>query len=252
MDETVVLIQARLGSRRLPGKVLLPLAGRPVLARVIERCRAAAGVARVVVATTEAAEDEAVAVAARDQGAEVFRGAAEDVLGRFAAAAEVFPAGHYVRVTADCPLLDSGILAAVLAAHVAGGYDFSYNEVPHDYPRGYDVEVLTRATLRALAADRADATTREHITPYLLTHPEGLRVYRAPPARPGRDLSTLRLVLDEEADYELLQEIFARLGDDAGFGLEEVLRLLEEEPALAEINRAVVQHEPPPPASPAQ
>jgi len=251
MDEAVVLIQARFGSRRLPGKVLLPLAGRPVLAHVIERCRAAAGVARVVAATTEAAPDEAVAEAARDCGAEVFRGAGEDVLGRFAAAAAAFPARHYVRVTADCPLLDSGILGEVLAAHVAGGYDFSYNEVPHDYPRGYDVEVLTAATLRALEAERTDATTREHITPHLLTHPEGLRVYRAPPAAPGRDLSALRLVLDEAADYELLQEIYARLGDAPGFGLEAVLRLLEEEPALAEINRGVVQREPPPPASPA-
>ena len=115
VDEAVALIQARLGSSRLPGKVLLPLAGRPVLAHVVERCRATPGVEGVVVATTEAAEDDAVAACARAWGAEVFRGSAEDVLGRFAAAAQVFPARDYVRITADCPLTDPQIVAAVLA-----------------------------------------------------------------------------------------------------------------------------------------
>ncbi len=247
MDDVNVLIQARFGSSRLPGKVLLPLAGKAALARVVERCAAAAGVSRVIVATTEAAEDDGLDACARASGADVYRGAAEDVLGRLAAAADAFPARHYVRVTADCPLVDPGIIADVVAAHVGGGYDFSYNEVPADYPRGYDVEVLTADLLSRLAARCADAASREHVTPYVYAHRDEFRVYRSPPARAGVDFSCYRLVLDEPRDYELLRRLFDLLGRKTLFGLDDVLAFLEANPALAAVNRDVAQREPPPP-----
>ncbi len=250
MDEVNVLIQARLGSSRLPGKVLLPLAGKPVLAHVVERCLAAAGVARVVVATTDAAEDDAVDACARSSEADVFRGADDDVLGRLAAAAQAFPAGHYVRVTADCPLIDPRITGDVVAAHVSGGYDFSYNDVPADFPRGYDVEVLTAALLEWLAARCRDAASREHVTPHVYAHRGDFNVFKLPPARAGADLSAYRLVLDEPADYELLRSLFERLGKKGMFGLDDVLALLEADPALAAVNRDVAQRQPPrPPAA---
>jgi spore coat polysaccharide biosynthesis protein SpsF len=231
----------------LPGKVLLPLAGRPVLAHVVERCRATPGVEAVVVATTEAAEDDAVAACARASGAEVFRGSAEDVLGRVAAAAQAFPARHYVRITADCPLTDPQIVAAALAAHGAGDYDFSYNEVPTDFPRGYDVEVVKGETLTWLAAHCRDPASREHVTAYLFEHGADFKIFKLPPARPKADFSRFRLVLDEPPDYEMLRLIFDRLAGKRFFGLADVLALLEAEPALAEINRDVAQKEPPRP-----
>jgi len=251
LAEVNVLVQARLGSSRLPGKVLLPLAGEPALARVVERCRAAAGAARIVVATTDAAEDDAVDACARASGADVFRGADDDVLGRLAAAARDFPADHYVRVTADCPLIDPGIIGDVVAAHVAGGYDFSYNDVPADFPRGYDVEVLTAELLAWLAARCRDAASREHVTPHVYAHRGDFDVFQSPPARAGVDLSSYRLVLDEPRDYELLRRLFDRLAEKKRlFGLDDVLALLEAEPALAAINRDVPQREPPdPPAA---
>ncbi len=231
----------------MPGKVLLPLAGRPVLAHVVERCRATPGVGQVVVATTEEAEDDAVAACARASGAEVFRGSTEDVLGRVAAAAQVFPARDYVRITADCPLTDPQIVAAVLAAHRAGDYDFSYNEVPADFPRGYDVEVVKSETLRWLAARCQDPISREHVTAYFFEHGADFKIFKLPPARPGADFSRFRLVLDEAPDYELLRRIFDRQAGKRLFGLADVLELLEAQPALAEINRGVTQKEPPRP-----
>ena len=247
MAEVNVLVQARLGSSRLPGKVLLPLAGKPALTHVVARCRAAAGATRVVVATTDAAEDDAVEACARVSGADVFRGAADDVLGRLAAAARAFPAEHYVRITADCPLIDPVIIGDVVAAHVAGGHDFSYNDVPADFPRGYDVEVLTAELLARLAARCSDAASREHVTPHVYAHREDFNVFRLPPARAGADLSGYRLVLDEPRDYELLRNLFDRLGEKGSFGLGDVLATLEAEPALATINRDVPQREPPQP-----
>lgn len=235
--DAAVLIQARMGSTRLPGKVLLPLAGRSVLARVIERCREA-GVGPVVVATSGRRDDEAVVEEARRAGAAVFRGAEGDVLKRFAAAARQYPARNYVRVTADCPLVDPTVIRQVVTLHVAGGYDFTYNDVPRSYPRGYDVEVMTAATLEWLERNRADGASREHVTPYLLTHPERFRVRKV--SRPG-DYGTYRLTLDEMADYQLIKVVYERLGGGTPFGCDEVIRLLAIEPRLGLLNAAVRQ-----------
>lgn len=240
MDETVVLIQARSGSSRLPGKVLLPLAGRPVMAHVVERCRAAPGVDRVVVATTEAAEDGAVAACAAEYGADAFRGSSDDVLGRFAGAAAAFPAERYVRITADCPLAAPQVIGRVVAAHVAGGRDYTYNDVPVGYPRGYDVEVVRADVLRWLARFCKDETSREHVTPYIRDHAADFDV-AVVAGEEGADYSAYRLVLDEAADYELLTAIFERLGGKPMFGLDDVVSLLAAEPALAAINRDVRQ-----------
>jgi len=240
MDESVVLIQARFGSSRLPGKVLLSLAGRPVLGHVVERCRAAPGVGRVVVATTEAAEDDAVAACAAEHGADAFRGSSDDVLGRFAAAAAAFPAEHYVRITADCPLADPRVVGAVLAAHVAGGRDYTYNDVPVGFPRGYDVEVVRSIVLAWLAASCRDAASREHVTPYLRDHAADFDV-AVVAGEERADYSAWRLVLDEAADYELLAAVFERLRGKPLFGLEDVLSLLAAEPELAAMNRGVRQ-----------
>jgi len=239
----VILIQARWGSSRLPGKVLLPLAGRPVLSHVVARCREVKEA--VVVATSTAAGDDAVAVAAEVCGAAVFRGPEDDVLGRFAAAARTFPADHYVRVTADCPLTDPALVAEVLTAHIAGGYDFSYNDIPTAYPSGYDVEVMTAAALAWTDEHCRDAASREHVTPYFFDHPGDFKVLRVGgPA--GLFPAGLRLALDETADYEMLQVIFARLDGRGLFGFRDVAALLAAEPALLAINRAVRPKERPP------
>ncbi len=245
MDNAVVLIQARMASSRLPGKVMLPLAGRPVLAHVVERCRAAAGVGRVVIATTTSAADDELAARAKGWGADVFRGAEDDVLGRLADTAAAFPARHYVRITADCPLTDPTIVGEVLAAHAAGGYDFSYNDVARAFPRGYDVEVMTAEVLAWLAARCRDAASREHVTPYLYEHAGDFKVFELKSGRDA-DYGGYRLVLDEPADYELLRRIFERLGATPLFGLGDVLSLLAAEPALAAVNRHVGQRRPPP------
>jgi spore coat polysaccharide biosynthesis protein SpsF len=234
-----------MGSTRLPGKVLLPLAGLPVLAHVVDRCRAAPGVAAVVVATTDEAEDDEVAACAGDLGAGVLRGSSADVLGRFAGAAAAFPAGNYIRITADCPLADPAVIGDVLAAHREGGRDYTYNDVPVGFPRGYDVEVIRGATLLWLAERCRDAASREHVTPYLRDHAADFNV-RKVTGTPGADYSGYRLVLDEEVDYELLKIIYGRLGDKERFGLNDVLALLAAEPALAEINAGVRQKNRPP------
>jgi spore coat polysaccharide biosynthesis protein SpsF len=212
------------------------LAGKPVLGHVVERCRAVPGADGIVVATTTLAEDDDVAVCARDHGAEVFRGSAEDVLGRFEAAARRYPANSYVRITADCPLADPNVISAVALKHNAGDYDYTYNDVPRGFPRGYDVEVIRGKTLAWLSARCGDETSREHVTPYLRDHAEDFRSFKVEGER-GADYSVWRLVLDEEEDLRLLRVVFERLGAKPLFGMADVVRLLAAEPGLAEMNR---------------
>ena len=230
---TVAVIQARMGSTRLPGKVLRPLAGRSALAHVIERVRACPLVHEVVVATTDQPRDDAVVEQARSLGVRTFRGSEEDVLSRVYHAAG--RADVVVRVTADCPLFDPDLLARMLVRfherRAAGdGVDYLSNTVVRTYPRGLDAEIVTFEALERAFREAADPYEREHVTPYIYRHPESFRVE----AFTGdRDLSHLRWTLDTEEDYRSLAEVYAALSrPDGPFPMQAVLDLLARRPGL--------------------
>ena len=170
--KVVAIIQARMGSSRLPGKVLVDLCGRPVLHWVCDRVGRTAGVDRVVVATSDRAGDDRIAELCHALGVAVVRGSERDVLGRFRLAAEQHAADVVVRVTGDCPLLDPVVSGEVIALLSGSSYQYASNVHPRRFPRGLDTEAFTVGALRA-AADEADhPSDREHVTPYLLTHPD--------------------------------------------------------------------------------
>ncbi len=240
MRGVVAVIQARLGSTRLPGKVLADLAGRSLLAHVVERARAAAAPERVLVATSTRPEDEAVAAEALRCGAQVFRGSELDVLERFAGAAAAADAAHVVRLTADCPLLDPALLDEVVRAHLAQGADYTSNGLQPGYPRGLDVEVCTRAALEQAAAEAAAPHERAHVTAFIYARPERFRLHSV---RCDGDHSALRWTVDTPEDLAFVRAVHARLGPRPPTGWRAVLELLAREPALAEINRGVRQKE---------
>ncbi|MGH2405414.1 MAG: cytidylyltransferase domain-containing protein [bacterium] len=230
---TAAIIQARMGSVRLPGKVLLPLAGRPVLAHVIERVRACTLVHEVVVATTDRPRDGVVVELARSLGVRTHRGNDEDVLSRVYHAAR--GAEVIVRVTADCPLFDPGLLERMLvrfhARHAAGdAVDYLSNTVVRTYPRGLDAEIVTFEVLQQAHREAADPFEREHVTPYIYCHPERFRIESF---TGDRDLSHLRWTLDTDEDYHSLAEIHAALRAEAApFDMQAVLDLLGRRPEL--------------------
>jgi spore coat polysaccharide biosynthesis protein SpsF (cytidylyltransferase family) len=164
---TIAIVQARFGSRRLPGKVLRPLAGRPMLAHVLERAAAIPGVDAVCLATSDAPEDTAIADVAESLGFTVFRGALDDVLDRFRGAAEATRAHVCVRITADCPLLDPYVAGAVVALRASTGADYASNVHPPTFPDGLDCEVFTRAALEIAWHEAKTPAQREHVTPFL-------------------------------------------------------------------------------------
>ena len=206
MSRTVAVVQARTGSTRLPGKVLKPLIGAPVLAHVMRRAARARRIDRVVIATTELPTDEPIVELAEREGWPVVRGSEMDLLDRYLAAARAHDAEVVVRITSDCPMIDPELIDAVVDALDAVGADYASNTLPpRTYPRGLDVEAMTLAALERAGREDLDPASREHATPYLWRNPGLFRH-----ARVGNDvdLSDHRWTVDTEEDYHLLTAIF--------------------------------------------
>jgi spore coat polysaccharide biosynthesis protein SpsF len=234
---TLVVIQARTGSTRLPGKVLLDAAGAPLLVRMVERVRAARSrFALLVATTTDPADDPIADLCARAQ-IELFRGHPTDLLDRHVRAARLFQADRVVKIPSDCPLIDPEAIDLVLAAFHPG-LDYCSNLHPQSWPDGNDVEVVSREALELAFREATRPHQREHTTPFLWDQPERFRLANV--VRPDApDLSrSHRLVLDYAEDYQLIREIYRRLwrSESKVFSLDEQLALLEAEPALRALN----------------
>lgn len=234
----VGIVQARMGSTRLPGKVLRPLAGQPMLARVLERMRQASTLHQIVVATTGLPADDAVAALASAQGAGVFRGDEADVLSRYVGAAASCRAEVIVRVTADCPLLDPGVLDQAVTAYLAqpDRLDYVSNTVERTYPRGLDVEVFPRRILEHLDQASRSPEEREHVTLHLLRY---RRRFRIEQVRAPTDYSAQYWAVDTEADVRLMEQVYAAL-DPARpqFRWMDVVELFRARPQWRQIDRS--------------
>jgi len=236
------IVQARMGSSRLPGKTLMDLAGRPLLGHLVDRARRIPGLDAVVIATTDRPADRAILNFAAAEGLPVYAGSEDDVLDRFHQAAERFGVSVVVRITPDCPLLDPAVAGLVLARFLdaRGSLDYASNTQPPTFPDGQDTEAFSAAALARAWREARLPSEREHVTPYIWKHPERFRLANV---RHAEDLSALRWTVDEAADLDFVRAVYARLGDARAAGLGEVLALLRREPALREINRSLTRNE---------
>lgn len=243
VPSVVAVVQARLGSTRLPGKVLRTLGERSILEHVLYRLDAVPGLDRVVVATTDDAADEAVAEVAQRAGAAVTIGSAENVLARFGQAFREHGGTIGIRVTSDCPFLDATLVGQGLAEFRAAwpALDYLSNTLDRSYPRGYDFEVFRVAALDRAVQEATAPADREHVTPFLYRHPERFRLRSV--RRPD-PLNTAgwRLTLDTPEDWTVIRAVYDRLSPGRPrFGLAEVEALLAVEPDLLTPNRNVQQ-----------
>lgn len=237
------VVQARMGSTRLPGKVLKRLGGRSVLGHVVERLRQAGVADRIVVATTTAPGDDPVVAEAKALGALVTRGSESDVLERFVQAFDEHGGAVGVRVTADCPVLDPAIVALAVESFRRRRPSVTYlsNTLDRTYPRGLDVEVFAVSALREAAAEAREPAEREHVTPFLYRRPGRYGVEQLTRADPAGTASW-RLTLDTAEDWALLEEVFAALeGPHPRFGLPDIESLMAQRPHLLDINRHIAQ-----------
>jgi spore coat polysaccharide biosynthesis protein SpsF len=227
-----------MSSTRLPGKVLKALAGQPMILRQIERLQRARRLDRLVVATSTEASDDVLAEVLHAAGVEVFRGPLDDVLGRFVAALDAFPAEHVVRLTADCPLADPQAVDATIALHLKRGADYASNTPEaFAYPKGLDVEVITAQALRRAAAEAATPEEHEHVTWGVWTRPERYRLAWLKSAR--ADDGEIRWTVDTPDDYAFVSAVYQALYPaDPAFTSEDVRRLVAGRPDLARLGGA--------------
>lgn len=203
------ILQARMSSSRLPGKVMKPLAGAPMIERQIERLRRCDTLDRLIVATSDDAWDDVLAAHLNGLGVDLHRGPLNDVLGRFLGAMDAFGIeGEVVRLTADCPLADPGVIDDGVRLRARLGVDYVSNGRRRTYPHGLDMEVFTAEALRAAGREATDAYDREHVTPFIYHHPER---FSLADLTQERDESRLRWTVDTPEDYAFVERVYAAL-----------------------------------------
>lgn len=227
---TLLIIQARMSSRRFPGKVLADLGGEPMLGRVLKRARRCPGINNIILATTSEDDDDPVAACAASSGVLCYRGSRDDVLDRFYQAALPHAPGRIIRVTADCPFIDPDWIAKGLELHDQG-FDYVSNVAPATFPDGLDFEIFTFAALQRAWREAHSPAERQHVTPWIRNHPDlsKANIFSNLPAR----WSQLRLTVDEPQDLVFARMIWKEMARD-DFSLSDIIQLLEAKPHLME------------------
>lgn len=239
--KVVAIIQARMSSSRLPGKTLLPLAGRPAIQHVIERVKMISGIDEVIVSTSISQSDNMLADFCASIKIPVFRGSEEDVLDRYYQTSLHCCAELILRITGDCPLLDPIESGKVLKKSFETGSDYISNIHPPMLPDGLDTEVIKFEALEKAWEASKKKSEREHVTLYLYSNPN---LFSVSSLTYKDDFSHYRLTLDEQSDYLLLQNIFTHLQKTQKFGyLHEVINILENNPEILELNKTIKRNE---------
>jgi len=240
MKKIVATIEARMTSSRLPGKVLLPAAGRPMLAHLLDRLKSVKEIDEIVLATTVNKIDDPLVDFAKRAGVSVFRGDEEDVMGRVIGAAKKANADIVVEITADCPLIDPDIISQAINTYLQNPCDYLSNVMIRSYPDGMDVQVFPLSVLEDSAGLTQDHLDREHVSLYIRNHPEKYKqIHLLPPQK--LYWPELGLTLDDMADYELIKKIMEHFHqhNKAIFSCGDILELLHKNKEWLEINAHV-------------
>jgi spore coat polysaccharide biosynthesis protein SpsF len=238
----LAIIQVRTSSSRLPGKALLPVLGRPILSWVIERVTLAHTVDRIVVATTDEPDDDPIVALCQRENVECFRGSRDDVVDRFYQCAVRYSPLGVLRITADCPLIDPGIIDMVVNRFLStgGALDLVSND-GDAYPDGLDAGIYSFRALEKIFRESTLPSDREHITPYIWTHPELFSIEVVPCAQ---NLSRYRLTVDYQEDFELVTEVYEALyRENPAFAWTDVIRFLDEHPEIFALNSSHTRNE---------
>ncbi|MFX0560701.1 NTP transferase domain-containing protein [Tepidibacillus infernus] len=239
--KVVAIIQARMGSTRLPGKVMKKIVGKTVLEHVIERVKRSKEINEIVIATTTKEDDDVIVKEAERLNVKYFRGSEDDVLSRYYYAAKEHHADIVVRITSDCPLIDPNITDGIIGYYNKHNYDIVTNAGSNlnqrTYPRGLDTEVFSIEQLEEAFKNAKEEYQREHVTPYLYEKSNKIYYYKN-----NDDYSNYRWTLDTPEDFKLITEIYEHLyKGESNFFLEEIINLFKEKPELIKINQGIEQ-----------
>lgn len=236
------IVQARMTSSRLPGKVLLPLIGKPVLQHIIERLRMSKYIDDVIIATTTNDTDQPIIDLCEKFECKYYRGSEDDVLQRVVDTANYFKTGIIIEVTADCPCIDSEIIDEMIETITddINKIDYVSNVMDRTYPRGLDAQIFWTETLKRVNKEVDNPIDRQHVSTWIYKNPKTYRRFNLCNLYDCKDFSHIRLTLDKEEDYSLLKFVFEAFGNNK-FNYEELKLLIEEMSEMFEINKEVIQ-----------
>jgi spore coat polysaccharide biosynthesis protein SpsF len=236
----VIAIQARTASTRLPNKVMLPLYGKPLLIRLVDRIKRSALVNKIMIATTEDENDNIISRLCLDEGLDCFRGHSNDLLDRHYKLAIHSKADAIVKIPSDCPLIDPVIIDKVIGFYLDNFSKFDYvsNLHPPTYPDGNDVEIMSFQALEVAWKEAKRDFEREHFTPYIWENPQKFTIGNVT-LETGLDLSSsYRWTIDYEEDYQFIKRVYEELFPrNPNFGLYDIIDLMEKQPEIALINK---------------
>ena len=241
MKKVVAIIQARMGSTRLPGKVMKEIVGKPMLWHVINRVKHAEELDDIVIATTNLKEDIQILDLASEIGVKSYAGSENDVLDRYYQAAMMSKADVIVRITADCPLADPNVINKVIRYYRINDFDYVSTSIKPTFPDGIDVEVFSFASLEKVWSESKLASEREHVTPYIWKNPN---LFKIKNYENEFDISYMRWSVDEESDLEFVREIYGLLYmENKLFYMKDVIDLLLKNSELTGINKDIARNE---------
>jgi spore coat polysaccharide biosynthesis protein SpsF len=237
----LAILQARLSSRRLPGKVLKPLLGKPMILRQVERLSRAEKIDELVVATSVEVSDDPIEALCIEHNINCFRGSLDDVLDRYYQATKAWNPEYIVRLTADCPLADPSVIDDVISFYLAGDFDYASNALPPTYPDGLDIEVFKFSCLEQAWQEARLSSEREHATPYIYNNPLKFKLGNY---ENTSDLSHFRWTVDEPEDFEFVTKVYEKLyPNNPEFSMNDILTLIHNEPELIDINNMYARNE---------
>lgn len=239
----IAVTQARIGSSRLPAKVLLDVGGQPMLAIHLERILRSKCISKLIVATTLEPETSTILDIAENQEVSVYQGSTEDVLDRFYQAVLPYTPQYVVRLTADCPLIDPILIDKVIQYAVKNQLDYCSNTLIEKYPDGQDIEIFTFQSLEKAWNEAKLPSEREHVTPYIRKNStfNGGDMFKSDNFNEDVDLSQFRMTVDEPADLEFIRQLVSQLGPHAS--MDQYIALLRTKPALLQINSKIQRNE---------
>jgi spore coat polysaccharide biosynthesis protein SpsF len=239
--KTVAIVQARMSSSRLPGKIMRPVVGRPLLELLVERLKRARRVDEVVIATTTNDGDDLVESLTQRLGIGCFRGSEHDVLDRVLRAAHAAQADVIVEITGDCPLIDFEVIDDLVDVYQRNDYDYVANILTRTYPRGLDTQVFATSVLEEVARLTNDPADHEHVSLYIYEHPERFKLHNVESGLP-KEFWDLRLTVDTAEDFELVRRIYEELYSvNPAFTLKDLIELFQRQPELRGINQHIRQ-----------
>lgn len=240
LAKPTIIIQARLGSKRFPKKVLSKIENKPMIWYSIERLKGIPEIKQVILATTKNPQDEILLKIAKECNIMSFKGKTFDVLDRYYKCAIKFDADPIIRITGDCPLIDSVIIKKMLNKYMKNDYDYLTNTFPPTFPDGLDVEIFSFKTLQKIVHKAKLSSEKEHVTSYIQNHPKEFKIFNY---ENTKDLSKLRWTVDEKQDLIFVKKIYNIMKPKVNFSMQNILKIISKEPDISKINSKISRNE---------